>query len=109
MWVKSLLTEYKMRIDDSVIIHGDNRSATVIANNDRYQIQAKHINMGYHFFLKQIMSKKIKLQYIETKSQLADFLTKPVWTKKFEQLLIRSNAKNLSSRESVEPDVPQLG
>ena len=49
MWVKSLLSELKVRIDDSVVMHEDNQSAIAIANNDGYQSRAKHIDIRYHF------------------------------------------------------------
>ncbi|CEG41699.1 uncharacterized protein PHALS_12030 [Plasmopara halstedii] len=40
--------------------------------------------------------------YIETKLQLADFLTKPISTKQFELMLDRFNIRNSPSRGSVE-------
>ena len=69
-------------------IHEVNQSAIVIANNDKYQSRAKYIDIRYHFFREQIKAKRIKLQHIDTKFQLADFLIKPVSTKKFMQLLL---------------------
>ncbi|KAL0584927.1 hypothetical protein ABG067_005371 [Albugo candida] len=38
MWVKSLLSELKVRINDSVFIHEDNQSAIAIAKNHGYQM-----------------------------------------------------------------------
>nr|CCA28016.1 polyprotein putative [Albugo laibachii Nc14] len=96
----------RINVDYPVVIHEDNQSAIAIAKNVGYQSRAKHIDIKYHFIPEQVKAKNIDLQYIETRLQLADFMTKPISTKKFEQLLIMSNIKNLSSRGSVEADVP---
>ena len=45
IWVRSLLFELKVRINDSVTIHENNQSAIAIANNDGYQSRAKHIDI----------------------------------------------------------------
>jgi hypothetical protein len=57
------------------VVYEDNQSAIAIAQNDVYQSRAKHIDIRFHFVREQVKSKAIELQYIETKSQLADFLT----------------------------------
>ena len=54
MWVKSLLSELKVRINDSVFIHEDNQSAIAIAKNHGYQSRAKNIDIWYHFIREQI-------------------------------------------------------
>ena len=41
-----------------------------------------------------VKDKMIDLQYTETKSQLADFLTKPISTKNFESLLDKAKIRD---------------
>jgi hypothetical protein len=106
LWTKNLLSEMKIKIDYPVIVHEDNQSAIAIAKNDGYQSRAKHINICYYFVRDQVKAKSIDLQYIETKFQLADFLTKPISTKKFQLLLAKSNIGNFASRKSVDNSHP---
>lgn len=101
-WTKNLLNEMKININYPVVINEDNQSAIAIAKNNGYQSRAKHIDIRYHFVREQVKAKSIELKYIDTKLQLADFLTKPISTKQFELLLDKSNIRNSTSRGSVE-------
>ena len=83
-----------MQIDYAITVHEDNQSAIAIAKNDGYQSRAKHIDIRYHFVREQVKGKIIKLKYTETKSQLADFLTKPISTKKFEMLVHKAKIRD---------------
>uniref|UniRef100_A0AAV1UBW3 Polyprotein n=1 Tax=Peronospora matthiolae TaxID=2874970 RepID=A0AAV1UBW3_9STRA len=84
LWTKSLLKEMQVQINYAIPIYEYNKSAIAIATNDGYQSRAKHITIRYHFVREQVKDKIIVLQYTETKPQLADFLTKPISTKKFD-------------------------
>ena len=83
LWAKNLLLEIKIKIDSPVIVHEDNKSANAIAKNEGYQSRAEHIDIQYYFVCDQGKNKVIQLEYIETKLQLADFLTEAILTKKF--------------------------
>lgn len=60
-------------VDYPIVIHEDNQSAIAMAKNVGYQSRAKHIDIKDHFVREQIKAKKVELQYIDTKRQLADF------------------------------------
>ena len=70
--------------------------------NEGYQSRAKHIDIRHHFIREHVKAKTIDLKYIESKNQLADFLTKPIATKQFERLLVKSKIRRCGSRGSVE-------
>ena len=72
----------------------DNQSSIGIAKNEGNHSRAKHIDIRYHFVRDQYKNKVIQLEYIETKLQLADFLTKAIWTKKFQSLVAKANIGN---------------
>ena len=99
LWAKNLLLEIKIKIDNPVIVHEDNKNANSIAKNEGYQSRAKHIDIRYYFVRDQVKNKVIQLEYIETKLQLAKFLTKTISTKKFQVLVAKSNIKNFSVEE----------
>lgn len=56
----------------------DNKSAIAMAMNQGYTPRAKHIDLRAHFVRDHITAGRIKLEYIPTEYQLADFLTKSV-------------------------------
>lgn len=102
MWTKTLLSELVYTQDQATIIYEDNQSAIAIAKNDGYQSRAKHIDIRHHFVREQVKFGNIDLQYISSKSQLADYLTKPLATMQFQELLNKSNVGDYKSRGSVE-------
>jgi hypothetical protein len=48
--------------------------------------KTKHIPIKFHFLLKQVREKNIKLEYIQTKEHIADIFTKPLPRERFEYL-----------------------
>ena len=46
----------------------------------------RHIAMKYHFLWEQVLEKKVKLEYVLYKEQIADIFTKPVPREAFEYL-----------------------
>ena len=81
----------KTKIDSPVIVHKYNQSANTIAINEGYQRCAKYIDIRYRFVRDQVKNKFNQLKHIETKLQLADYLTKAISTKKFQFLVAKSN------------------
>ncbi|GMF27787.1 unnamed protein product [Phytophthora fragariaefolia] len=64
----------------------DNKSAIGMATNQGYTPRAKHLDLGAHFVRDHIEAGRIKLEYVPTEHQLADFLTKAVPTPRLVQL-----------------------
>jgi hypothetical protein len=102
LWLTSLLEEMGVSVKLPVRLFEDNQGAIAIAENEGYQSRAKHIDIRYHFIREHVKAKTIKLSYIESANQLADFLTKPIATKQFHRLLTMSMIGKCGSRGSVE-------
>ena len=100
--LKSLLCELKSKILQKIKIYEDNQSAIAIAKNDGYQSREKHIDIRYHFIRDHIKDENIVIEYIDSKNQLADFLTKPISTKQFQDWIRLAKIKNCVSWGSVE-------
>ena len=69
----------------------DNAGCIELARAPKLRPRTKHIPIKYHFFRSQIRSDSnkggpITIQYINTKDQLADALTKPLPQSTFERL-----------------------
>ena len=95
LWLKSLLGEMGVASSSQCRVFEDNQGAIAIAKNEGYQSRAKHIDIRYHFIREHVKAKTIDLKYIESKNQLADFLTKPIATKQFQRLLTKSKIRKL--------------
>ena len=83
-------------------IYEGNRSAIAIANKDAYQSRARHIDIRHHLVWQHVKLNKITLEYIGSRRQLADFLTKALPKRQFQDLVGKSNIKSCISRGSVE-------
>jgi len=56
----------------------DNSGALEMATNHKFRPRTKHLNVKLHHFRDYVARKEISIEKIDTLSQLADFLTKPV-------------------------------
>lgn len=54
----------------------DNQACIHIAEEPREHRRMKHIDVKYHHIRELIVSHRIKVQYMSTKEQLADIMTK---------------------------------
>lgn len=61
----------------------DNQSAIKSLKNLEFHKRTKHIDVRYHFAREKIQEGLFDLEYIHTKEQQADILTKPLPRKQF--------------------------
>ena len=59
---------------DSVPLHIDNTSALHIAGNRTYIPRAKHIALRHYFFVQELVEGIVRIHYVKSEGQLADFL-----------------------------------
>jgi hypothetical protein len=75
-WFTSLLNELQVLTNPTPILYCDNQSAIAISENDKFHNRTKHIDIRHHYIRDAIKNKEIQLQWIESKNQQADILTK---------------------------------
>jgi hypothetical protein len=85
LWMKKLLCGYGFT-QDTMIINCDNTSAINISKNPVQHSLTKHIDIRHHFLYDLVKSEVISLSFIPTNNQLADILTKPLDSSRFESL-----------------------
>jgi hypothetical protein len=59
-------------------IYEDNKGCIDLANAPKLRPRTKHIGIKYHHFRSHVASGAIKIQWIDSKHQLADIFTKPL-------------------------------
>ena len=76
IWLRRLLCKLGVLVGRSTPLHGENTSATRIANNPIFHERTKHIEIDCHFIYQHVVTKKITLPHVFTHDQLADIFTK---------------------------------
>ena len=74
--MKYTLEDLLVKYEDPIVMHCDNTSAINISKNPVMQFKTKHIPIKYHFIREQVSQKVVKLEYIDTKEQIADIFIK---------------------------------
>ena len=84
--MKKSLKEVQVEYNQPIPIYYDNTSAIKISKNLVLHSKTKHIPIKYHFLRKQVNEQKVKLEYVNTKEQVADIFTKPLPKDAFDYL-----------------------
>ncbi|KAI7966272.1 hypothetical protein MJO29_002020 [Puccinia striiformis f. sp. tritici] len=81
IWISSLVNETQvLKSPTQIMVYVDNKAAIDLANSETAQngFRTKHMDIRLHFVREHIQSKLLKLKYIKSNNNPADFLTKPV-------------------------------
>jgi hypothetical protein len=89
VWLARLLVQHMGRKAECVELMVDSKSALALSKNPVFHERSKHIELRYHFICDYIEKGFIDANYINTKDQLADMLTKALGRVKFQELRSR--------------------
>ena len=78
MWMKKMLRDIKIEIEELIIIYYDNSSTMSMSNNLVLHSKTTHISIQYHVLREKATKKEIILEYVTTKDWIADIFTKPL-------------------------------
>jgi hypothetical protein len=78
----------------------DRKSALALAKNPIFHERSKHIRVRHHFIRSCLEEGSIKADYINTKDQLADLLTKPLGRIRFLKLCSKIGMVQISHKTS---------
>lgn len=84
-WLQNLILELKIHDVFSVIIYEDNQSTIKSCNSHEQLKRMKHLDIKYHFVKEKISKGYVVIEYVNTRDQLADILTKPLPRISFEK------------------------
>ncbi|KAH9677458.1 retrovirus-related pol polyprotein from transposon RE1 [Citrus sinensis] len=91
LWITYLLKELKMSLQQTPVIHCDNKSAEALASNPKYHSTTKHIELDLHFIREHIAKKELQVSHVPSHEQVADILTKPLAYDQFNYLRSKLN------------------
>ncbi|KAH9762946.1 retrovirus-related pol polyprotein from transposon RE1 [Citrus sinensis] len=91
LWITYLLKELKVSLQQTPVIHCDNKSAEALASNPKYHSRTKHIELDLHFIREHIAKKELQVSHVPSYEQVADILTKPLAYDQFNYLRSKLN------------------
>lgn len=86
VWLKKLLEELIDPENLQTTLFLDNSSAIQLIKNFVFHKRTKHIDVCYHYIREQYEAKVFSLEYVNTKNQIADILTKLLARQVFQNL-----------------------
>ncbi|RVW24406.1 Retrovirus-related Pol polyprotein from transposon RE1 [Vitis vinifera] len=86
IWIKRVLSELGQTSSSPILMMCDNQAAISIAKSPVHHDKTKHVEIDRHFITKKVTSETVKLNYVPTKHQTADILTKALPRPNFEDL-----------------------
>ena len=85
-WLDSLFSELGVKFSSIPIIWCDNVSAGALASNPVFHARTKHIEIDAHYIREQVLAKNLTVQYVPSKLQIVDILTKALLFVQFAEL-----------------------
>jgi hypothetical protein len=76
VWLRNTLIEMNIAQDGPTRVFEDNKACILMASNRMITGRNKHMELKQHFVRSMVLCDKVKLEYIGTKLQRADILTK---------------------------------
>jgi hypothetical protein len=78
IYLRQLLGDLGFEQREATVICEDNQGCIALAENPVMHKRTKHIDVKHHFIRERVESGEIEVQYVPTRDQLADMLTKPL-------------------------------
>ena len=115
MWLRSLLQELDVHVNNPPSIYCDNLRATHYAANSIFHSRMKHLALAFHFVREQVQRGTLRVQHISGCDQLADSLTKPLARSRLHDLstkiglvqrpsILRGHVEDINQSKSTMPN-----
>ncbi|KAM0988058.1 hypothetical protein ACFX13_012282 [Malus domestica] len=75
-WIKQLLQFMHVKLCDAPVLFYDNLSAIALSFNPVQHQWTKHIEINVHFVRERVAKKTLLVQFVSSREQFADILTK---------------------------------
>lgn len=84
-WLRHLLGELHVPLDQATIVYCDNISAVYLSENPVHHGRTKHVELDVHFVREKVAIGHIRVVHVPTRQQLADIMTKGLSTAQFDE------------------------
>jgi hypothetical protein len=103
LWIRALLQELGINLHSPPTLWCDNIGATYMSVNPVFHARTKHVEIDFHFVRDRVADKSLEIRFIPGSDQLADVLTKPLASQRFQQLCFKLNVRSspLILREGI--------
>ena len=85
-WLTLLTSDLLETQGETPVLYADNQSAIKLVKNPEFHKRTKHIDVRYHYIREKFNEGVFSLEYVCSKEQLADVLTKPTPQTRFQEL-----------------------
>ena len=85
-WLQSLFGELGIYLSAPPTLWCDNVGATYLTANPIFHARTKHVEVDFHFVRDKVAQKDLQVQFISSKDQLANILTKGLPSTRFQML-----------------------
>ena len=82
-WLRHLLGELHVKLDNATLVYYDNISAVYLSENPVHHGRTKHVELDVHFVREKVAVGDIRVTHISTRQQIADIMTKGLPTSLF--------------------------
>jgi Reverse transcriptase (RNA-dependent DNA polymerase)/gag-polypeptide of LTR copia-type len=86
LWLQYLLIELRVPLAAPPVLWCDNIGATFLASNPMFHSRTKHVEIDFHFVREKVVAHEILVRFLCSQDQLADSMTKPLPTTRFQFL-----------------------
>jgi hypothetical protein len=86
LWLARVLAEVQGSAPSTPLLRVDNKSVIALIKNLVLHRQSKHIELKYHIVWESVENGRINVEFIRSKKQLGDILTKLLGRVKFQKL-----------------------
>ena len=97
-WLQYLAVELGLPLSKTPTLWCDNIGAMYLSSNPVFHARTKHIEIDFHFVRDLVSQQKLIVKFLSTRDQLADLLTKPLSTARFNFLCSNLHVRDLPSR-----------
>jgi len=95
MWIQTLLHEIGVKSPNAAKLWCDNLGATYLSSNPVFHARTKHIEVDYHFVRDRVKQKRLEIDFVSFKDQVADGFTKALPVRLVENFKINLNLAKL--------------